>query len=124
MFNFTPDENAETELSIPYVEDARADMARLYSSDKSISDAMQEIKQNLTRLGATLSTLQSGTFKVNGQKRIGYVLRFRWQGAEGMFPIAGLPIRSHTEAKERQVRVQALLHIAAWLGYMLAFASV
>jgi len=115
MFNFTPDDHQQEALQVPYIEDARADMARLYSSDKTINQAKSEIEINLARLGAALVSLQSGTFNVNGQDRIGYVLRFRWHGAEGNFPIAGLPIRKRTEAKERQVRVQALLNIAAWL---------
>lgn len=115
MFNFTPDDNQQSSLEVPYIEDARADMARLYASNKTIKQATKEIERSLMKLDAVVIALQSGKFEVNGQTRIGYVLRFQWRGIEGYFSIAGLPIRNHTNARERQVRVQALLNIASWL---------
>jgi hypothetical protein len=122
MFNFTPDDpgedNSKSDLQrihIPFVEDARADIASKYASRKSIDEAMGEIEDKLARLGGALVKLRSGTFDVNGQVRIGYMLVYRWMGAMGFFAIAGLPMRNRTDAKERQVRVQALLHIAGWL---------
>lgn len=122
MFNFTPDEEQSVSVDVPFVEEARADFARYYGSRKNVSEAIGEIKDNLNRLGATLVSLMSGKFLVNGQERIGYVLKFRWQGVEGVIPIAGLPCKHElTDAKERQIRVQALLNIAAWLENCLMF---
>lgn len=125
MFNFTPDEQIKSgeipkRLEVPFIEDARADYARLYASKKPIREAARDIEQALLRLGAVQDSLTSGKFIVNGQERFGYVLRFHWGHREGMFPIAGLPIRNHTPARERQVRVQALLNIAAWLDTCIA----
>ena len=52
---------------------------------------------------------------MNALVRVGYVIRFTLNGSPGMIRVAGLPMRSPTEAKEKQVRVQALLTVVAML---------
>ena len=113
--NFTPDEPTESELHVPFIEDARADTAPFYSTSKTEKQARAEIEKNLALLGAAVSRFQSGKFNVNGQERYGYLIGFLWHGASGEIRIAGLPMRKHSEAKERQVRVQALLNVSQWL---------
>jgi len=74
--NFTPDKTQELDISVPFIEDARADVAPFYSSDKTIKQAKAEVERNLAKLGAAIQRFQSGKFEVNAQARFGYLITF------------------------------------------------
>lgn len=113
-FNFTPLENQEAEIKVPYIEDARSDFAPYYSSTLSIDRAKQEVVQTLALLHAT-GYFVEGDFQVGKYKRRGYVLHFNLGQAKGRLTVAGLPVRQSTPKKLDQVRVQALLNLRDWL---------
>lgn len=118
--NFTPDKPAAAHIKVPYIEDARKDYAPYYSSTKSIEAAKTDVSDRLDILGAGILSFQSGSYEINKLKRFGFVIRFTlnvepFNGAEGVIRVACLPIRTWSEAKEKQVKVQALLVVADWL---------
>lgn len=115
MFTFIPDASQDANIKVPFIEDARADFAPFYSTTKNIKQAQSEVEKSLAKLGGSVYRFQQGKFDVNNQWRFGYLINFRWRGAEGQIVVAGLPIRKHTEAKENKVRIQALLNVAQWL---------
>lgn len=115
-----PDKPAAAHITVPYIEDANAKTAPYYSSTKSVEQAKSDVSGHLETLGGGILSFQGGSYVINGKQRFGFVIRFTldvepFNGAEGVIRVAGLPIRSHTPAKERQVKVQALLIIADWL---------
>lgn len=120
MWDFKPDSPAKAAISVPYFEDANADTAPYYSSTRTIEAAKTEVADRLGTLGGSILSFQSGTFDINKQKRFGFVIRFvlnvePFSNAEGVIRVAALPIRSWSEAKEKRVKVQALLNVADWL---------
>lgn len=112
-FTFTPTGD-DGRIQTPYYEDARSDFAPYYSSSKTVADAKAEVVQELAKLGAAILFFQEGTYG-SKPKRHGYQIRFNWQGMTGLIRVAGLPMRSETEAKRDKVRVQALLNVRDWL---------
>jgi hypothetical protein len=120
MWNFTPTnepkDRGESGILVPFIEDARADYAPYYSSDKSEPEAKAEVSAELQKLGAVHVRFQPGFFTFNQQKRYGYNIRFLSRGAESVIRVAGLPMKAkETEVKINQVRVQALLNVRDWL---------
>lgn len=114
QWSFTPD-NKDSTIVVPWFEDARKDFAPYYSSTKNLKSAMSEVSQEMVKLGAFITNFQPGKFTVNKKLRLGYVIEFLLNGATGRLMIAGLPIFSHTPAKENRVRVQCLLNVRDWL---------
>lgn len=113
-FTFTPDQTA-VELKVPYIEEARADFAPYYGSDKSIERAKDELRAQLAKLGATILLIQEGTYNSGKQKRYGYQISYVYHGRGGIIKVAGLPIKhTHTATKINQVRRQALLIAVDW----------
>ncbi len=102
------------ELIVPFVEDARADLAPFYSVTKAIKAIEGEVLAELAKLGAG-GFLVPGKFVVDGLPRYGYELRFSYQGGQGIIRVAGLPIRKSTDAKILQVKKQALSNLREWL---------
>lgn len=119
-YKFTPDKPASASVPVPYIEDARKDWAPYYSSTKTVEAAKMEVIDRLDQLGAGILVFQPGSYEIDGKKRLGFAISFTlnvqpFNGAPGEIRIAGLPIRTPSLAKERQVRVQALLIVADWL---------
>lgn len=117
---FTPDPPAAATVAVPYIEDARKDWAPYYASTKSVEVAKMEVIERLDQLGAGLLAFDNGSYEIDRKKRLGFVIKFTlnvqpFDRALGEIRIAGLPIRTPSPAKERQVRVQALLIVADWL---------
>ena len=119
---FIPDEDktghVADDIEIPFLEDARADFAPFYASDKSIKQATAEIEKEMAKLGGVITSITQGKFNDGGKSRIGYLIEFRLYGMKGQIPVAALPIRTPTEKKEEQAKVQALLNVAQWIRSM------
>lgn len=112
-FTFTPTGD-DGRIQTPYYEDARADFAPYYSSSKTVAEAKAEVVAELAKLGAAILLFQEGAYG-SKPKRHGYQIQFNWQGMPGLIRVAGLPMRSETDAKRDKVRVQALLNVRDWL---------
>lgn len=115
---FIPDEKDKDEIIVPFLEDARADFAPFYSSSKTIKQASAELEKEMAKLGASVLRIISGKFSIDGKTRLGYVIDFTLYGHQGQIKVAALPIRSKTENKEKQARVQALLNVVQWVQAM------
>ncbi len=115
MFNFVPDNQQSTKPPIPFFEDATADYAPYYASKKSVNEAVAELALELSKLDAFLIGVQAGHFPHGKYKRYGYVVRFSYNGKDGLLRAAGLPMRSETAHKVERTRVQALLNVKDWL---------
>lgn len=119
MFEWKPDNEDNRiqagQVDVPFFEDARADWAPYYASEKSERDARAEVQQALAQLGASSASFQSGEFTINGKKRLGYHIRFYYRGAPALIRVAGLPMKNKTATKAERVRVQALLNVRDWL---------
>src|SRR5688572_9123136 len=116
---FTPDDNtANDEIVVPFLEDARADFAPFYSSNKTVKQATAELEKEMAKLGASVLRVQSGKFSVNGKNRLGYLIEFTLYGMRGELTVAALPIRKSIPVKENQARVQALLNVVQWVQTM------
>jgi hypothetical protein len=114
MWTFIPTESIDS-LKAPYFEDARADFAPYYRSDKTIKQATNEVIVEIGKLNANVTAFNSGKFQINGQTRFGYEINFLMNGARGVIRVAGLPIKSYMATKEDKVRVQCLLNVRDWL---------
>lgn len=115
-FRFTP-MSEPAKVKVPYLEDARADFAPYYSTDKKPETVQSEIIVELAKLGGYGVYFQQGTFG-DKPKRYGYVVHFQFNGAPGMFRVAGLPMYSETEKKRGQVLAQALCVVRDWCKQM------
>lgn len=116
-WDFKPDAPANTRLAVPYIEEANKNTAPNYSSSKTVAQAQADVVEWLEALGGTLLSFQAGTYTIDKKTRLGFVIRFAlnvapFDGAEGLYRVAGLPMRTPTATKERQVKVQALLNVA------------
>lgn len=112
--NFIPDKPPETEPA-PYLEDVReSDGWEGHTTKKSIDSLLSEVTQALTRLGALMTGMISGTFQdEKARKRPGYVISYIYKTPDGRqmdgrIEVSGLPLRSNTPAKELQSRRMAL----------------
>ena len=119
-FTFTSTEPAGP-VNVPFYEDARADFAPYYRSQKTVKAAKTEVAAELAKLGGAVVAFREGFFghkpKRYGEKslRYGYEIDFLLYERRGVLRVAGLPLRSETPAKIEQVRVQALLNVRDWL---------
>lgn len=123
MFTFTPEETS-SQLEVKYMEDARASDYP-YSSfaskggpaiERRLIEAQSEIGTALMQMGAMLTGIVPGTYRVGDHTRHGYEIRFTYGGRPAIIRVAGLPIRNkETPRKVNAVRVQALLTVRDWL---------
>lgn len=113
-FTFTLTDEPSSAAKVPYYEDARADFAPYYSSEKKIATAKSEVTAELAKLDGGVIAFREGYF---GQrpKRYGYEIEFLLHDRRGVLRVAGLPMWSETETKRRRVLVQALLNVRDWL---------
>lgn len=111
--NFIPDAN-ESDIDIPFFEDARSGYAPYYSSNKSLGQAIAQVRNEMAKLGAGVFSFQSGVFG-DSPKRHGYQIHFFLGDRKGVIRVAGLPMRKETPKRIEQVKVQALLNVADWL---------
>lgn len=115
-FNFTPTET-KGGINVPFIEDARADFAPYYtvsSHGKSVEDAKSSVLTEMAKLGASAVLFTEGFFG-DKPRRYGYLIQFQQGNVLGRIEVAGLPIKTETEAKIKQSRVQALLNVRDWL---------
>lgn len=115
-FQFTP-MSEPTKVKVPFLEDARADFAPYYTTDKKPEAVQSEIIVELAKLGGYGVHFQQGAFGEK-PKRYGYVVHFQFNGAPGMFRVAGLPMYTETEKKRNQVLAQALCVVRDWCKQM------
>lgn len=112
-FNFTPT-GAAAAAKVPYYEDARADYAPYYNSQKTINAAQREVAEELAKLGGILLAFREGFYGIK-PRRYGYEITFLLHEQRGVLRVAGLPMYRETDTKKRHVRVQALLCVRDWL---------
>lgn len=112
-FAFTPT-GATTTAKVPYYEDARADYAPYYNSQKTINAAQKEVAEELVKLGGVVMAFREG-FYGSKPRRYGYEIAFLLHEQRGVLRVAGLPMYRETETKKRHVQVQALLNVRDWL---------
>jgi hypothetical protein len=114
-FNFTPTDNPQSKLTVPYFEDARANFAPYYNiEDRPLDKVQDEIRAELAKLGGINSEFQEGYFGTT-VKRYGFLLKFQVGANRAQMQVAGLPMRKETPAKIKKVRLQALLILRDWL---------
>ena len=116
-FTFTPT-NSQSQLAIPFFEDARADFAPYYSSYAHGTRAEKvkaQVSAELSKLGAGIFSFQDGVFQSGKVKRHGYNIYFGYGGSRGLIRVAGLPLRSENPKKIEAVKVQALMNVKDWL---------
>lgn len=119
VFDFVPDQPKLSVDQVPYIEDARRDIAPGYSSSKSEKRLQAEIVDLIVKLGGGGVSFSSGAFG-SRPKRYGYIVEFSMVGASGnginfRMHIAGLPMRTETAAKKDQVMRQALFAFRDYL---------
>lgn len=112
-FNFTPTDAAPA-AKTPYYEDARADYAPYYASDKNIETAKKEVAVEMQKLHALPLAFREGYFG-NNPRRYGYEIEFLLYERRGVLRVAGLPMWRPSGAKKKRVLVQALLNVRDWL---------
>ncbi|MCD6346410.1 MAG: hypothetical protein J7L96_03215 [Bacteroidales bacterium] len=112
-FNFRPDQVKKEK--IPYYESARSNYAPYYSSTKQIRQAKSEVIYQMSLLDAYVYNFVDGQYTINGLQRYGYEIYFSYGGQPGIIRVAGLPIKSETQAKINKVKIQALLNVRDWL---------
>jgi hypothetical protein len=84
-----------------------------------VAQAQAAITEEMGKLGAGVLGFLPGHFRVNQQKRYGFVIRFTWGNGQGVIRVAGLPIKNQeTQRKIEKIRVQALLNVRDWLKTM------
>lgn len=105
-----------TVVSVPYIEDARADCAPGYATGKSEAALQSEISGAIAQLGGGATVFVAGVFEdEKRRKRYGYEVRFALGANPALIRVAGLPMRKETAAKRRQVQIQALFVVRDWL---------
>lgn len=115
-WTFKPDEIEIKSIEVPFLEDARSDDVQFHTSRKSVEAAKAEVADVIGKLGASVTRFVDGTYESDsGVGRFGYAIYFQYGGVDGVIRVACLPIRKYTDAKGKQVRVQALLNVALWL---------
>lgn len=109
------EEKPAAALHVPFYEDADASTAPGYSTSKSPESLQAEIIMLIAELGGTQPMFRAGAFELSGRKRYGYVLEFHFAGMPAAMKVAGLPMRTETATKKRQVQAHALYVIREWL---------
>lgn len=115
-FRFTP-LSEPAAIKVPYIEDARANFAPYYGTEKKLETIQSEIIVELAKLGGYGVYFQQGTFG-DKPKRYGYIIHFQFNGEPGLFRVAGLPMYTETPKKRNQVLAQALCIVRDWCKQM------
>ena len=108
---FIPD-SATSQDNVPFLEDAKGDGAKYYSTSKSITDCETDVRNAIALNGGFVVNFASGKFKSGDSVRFGYIIEFVIKGIPGRITIMGLPIRKETPSKIKQTRKMALLNVA------------
>lgn len=109
-YSFTPSQSEGSRFIVPYFEDAKASIAPYYSTHMKVVSAMELVIKELSKLGGAQPHFIEGTFKIAGQTRYGYEIRFLYGGLPAEMVVAGLPMRAiETQIKRNRVLAQALL---------------
>lgn len=112
---FIPDDMDKKEATIPWFEDAKAELGiKGHSTNKSITELKIEIKSAMSRLGGGVTSFITGKFDTI-PARIGYEIRFNYGSREGKIEIAALPLKKWTSTKETQSKKQALFTVREML---------
>jgi hypothetical protein len=109
------EEKPAAALHVPFYEDADAKAAPGYSTSKNPEALQAEIIMLIDKMGGSQPMFRAGMFEMDGRERYGYVLDFRFVGMPAALKVAGLPMRSETPTKKRQVQAHALYVIREWL---------
>jgi|ERR1041385_428877 hypothetical protein len=115
-FTFTPSEEMESGIKVPFLEEARSSFAPYYDQrDKNDLKVKEQIYAEMAKLSAGNIIFQEGHFG-DTPKRHGYIVRFTLGGLPARMLVAGLPIRDGvTPLKILRVRLQALYVMRDWL---------
>lgn len=114
MTNFTPHDDSKQPDKLPYFEDIKSGAGWTgHTTGIDLEELRHQLSVELSRLGANITTFQSGRFFVNNQEREGYRIEFtstRGDGVvvSGRLDLAGLPMRKHNPNKEEKVRKMIL----------------
>lgn len=113
---FTPDEDNEKLITIPFFEDSREEAVPGRGTKKTVSGLQTECIDLMLKLGAGAVRFTGGKFQAgNAPKRYGYQITFSMNGVPGRIEIAALPLRSETESKKDRALAQALYLFRNWL---------
>lgn len=110
---FEPDdESDESNIDLPYFEDADSSMGiEGHGTNKSISQLKSEVREALGRLGGEVTSIRKGIFESHGGRE-GYLIRFRFKGHKGKIPVPGLPIKNKETDKKKARVLKQTLYIA------------
>ena len=112
---FIPDDMDKKEATVPWFEDAKAELGiKGHSTSKSLDELQMEIKSAMSRLGGGVTSFVTGKFNTL-PPRTGYEIRFNYGSREGKIEIAALPLKKYTTAKEMQSKKQALYTVREML---------
>ena len=113
-YQFRIDPSALKDQDILYFEDANSKNSQYHGSHRDIESAQEEVRRAIARLGGAIIQFIPVIFEE--PDRCGYLIEYVFRGgAFGQYPIAGLPIRSATEKRRENARVQALMVAAHML---------
>lgn len=106
-FDFKPDSEGE-EMVVPFYEDANnADGVIGYSTQRSQKELRSMITVAFGRLGAIVTSFQSGKFG----NRYGFRIHFVYNGSEGRIDVCALPIQNETDSKIDRAKRHALYSV-------------
>lgn len=114
-FDFRLDPDALELDRLPFFEEATAANSQYHSSQRSIEEAQDEVRQSMARLGGAVTRFIPVIFE--HPERLGFLIEYVFAGgAFGRLPVAALPIRRRTAKRDERARVQALLIAADMLN--------
>jgi hypothetical protein len=114
-FKFEVKEELTTTAKPPFIEDARADFAPYWAARQTVNQAKQMVIDELRKLNGGSVMFQGVIFEDEYGRRHGFNVFFWYGNTRGIIRVSGLPMRSETEHKIRQVEVQALMNLRDWL---------
>jgi hypothetical protein len=100
---FQPEETQPKKL--PMFETLNGKIAPGYSTEKTESELLAEISQELALMDGYVTSSQRGSDNVNGQKRHGYNIEFMLYGKPAKMTLLSYPFSSESK------RTQALRHV-------------
>lgn len=107
-YSFRIDPTALSNETTLYFEDANASNSQYHRSERNVEEAQEEVRRAFARLGGAVVQFIPVIFE--NPDRVGYLIEYVFRGgAFGQFPVAGLPVRSMTDIRKRNARVQALM---------------
>jgi hypothetical protein len=109
-YTFRVDPDALVPNNTLYLEDADASNSQYHTSHqrRTVENAQEEVRRAMARLGGAVIQFIPVIFE--NPERMGYLIEYVFRGgAFGQFPVAGLPIRSVTDIRKNNARIQALM---------------